>query len=243
MIYASKSSIGRRARNEDLFRVPKQEESVPFVAVADGMGGHAGGSVASRLVITGMNEELRSIRGDDPVGVLLRAISAVNMDVYRTGQDSADLAGMGSTLVCALLFPTRFIAANVGDSRLYHFDGEKLDQVTVDHSLVEVLVQSGHITPEEARVHPNRNIITRAMGLSARVEADVFDRVWNPGDILLLCSDGLSGSVPHEEMQAVLASDGPLQELCDMLVASALEHGATDNITVVLVQNEEGACA
>lgn len=243
MIYASKSSIGRRARNEDLFRVPKQEESVPFVAVADGMGGHAGGSVASRLVITGMNEELRSIRGDDPVGVLLRAISAVNMDVYRTGQDSADLTGMGSTLVCALLFPTRFIAANVGDSRLYHFDGEKLDQVTVDHSLVEVLVQSGHITPEEARVHPNRNIITRAMGLSARVEADVFDRVWNPGDILLLCSDGLSGSVPHEEMQSVLASDGPLQELCDMLVASALEHGATDNITVVLVQNEEGACA
>jgi protein phosphatase len=243
MIYASKSSIGRRARNEDLFRVPKQEESVPFVAVADGMGGHAGGSVASRLVITGMNEELRSIRGDDPVGVLLRAVSAVNMDVYRTGQDSADLAGMGSTLVCALLFPTRFIAANVGDSRLYHFDGEKLEQVTVDHSLVEVLVQSGHITPEEARVHPNRNIITRAMGLSARVEADVFDRAWNPGDILLLCSDGLSGSVPHEEMQSVLVSDAPLQELCDTLVASALEHGATDNITVVLVQNEEGACA
>ena len=160
-----------------------------------------------------------------------------------TGQDSADLAGMGSTLVCALLFPTRFIAANVGDSRLYHFDGEKLEQVTVDHSLVEVLVQSGHITPEEARVHPNRNIITRAMGLSARVEADVFDRAWNPGDILLLCSDGLSGSVPHEEMQSVLVSDAPLQELCDTLVASALEHGATDNITVVLVQNEEGACA
>lgn len=243
MIYASKSSIGRRARNEDLFRVPKQEESVPFVAVADGMGGHAGGSVASKLVIAGMNEELRSIRGDDPVGMLLRAVSAVNMDVYRTGQDSADLSGMGSTLVCALLFSTRFIAANIGDSRLYHFDGEKLDQVTVDHSLVEVLLQSGHITPEEARVHPNRNIITRAMGLSARVEADIFDRVWNPGDILLLCSDGLSGSVPHEEMQSVLASDGPLQELCDALVESALEHGATDNITVVLVQNEEGACA
>ncbi len=243
MIYASKSSIGRRARNEDLFRVPKQEESVPFVAVADGMGGHAGGSVASKLVITGLNEELRSIRGDDPVGVLLRAVSAVNMDVYRTGQDSADLSGMGSTLVCALLFPTRFIAANVGDSRLYHFDGEKLDQVTVDHSLVEVLLQSGNITPEEARVHPDRNIITRAMGLSARVEADIFDRVWNPGDILLLCSDGLSGSVPHEKMQSVLASAAPLDELCDTLVSSALDHGATDNITVVLVQNEEGACA
>lgn len=243
MNYASKSVVGKRARNEDLCRIPNSLEAIPFVAVADGMGGHAAGSVASKLVINGLNEELSSIRGDDPIGVLKRAISTVNLDVFRAAEDDASLRGMGSTLVCALLYESRFIAANVGDSRLYHYDGETICQVTTDHSLVEILLSQGHITPEEALHHPNRNLITRAMGLGIHVEADIFDRTWKCGDILLLCSDGLSGSVSPDEMKEILASALSLEEMCDRLVALADQNGATDNISVVLAHCEGGDCA
>lgn len=243
MNYAFKSDVGRRAHNEDNCRIPLKPESVPFVAVADGMGGHKGGAVASKLVISGLDEELSSIRGDDPVGVLKRALSSVNLDVFRAAEDDPSLKGMGSTIVLALLFDNRFVAANVGDSRLYHYDGESVSQVTTDHSLVALLVSEGHITPDQALHHPNRNLITRAMGLGIRVEPDFYDRSWKRGDLLLLCSDGLSGSVTAEEMQAVLTTDLSLDEMCERLVKKALQNGASDNITVVLVRCDGGECA
>lgn len=240
MKYACKSDIGKRSRNEDAFRIPAEAEPVPLLAVADGMGGHAAGAVASRLVIGGLNEVLPSLPYSDPVDFLRRAVQAVNLDVYRAAQDDPRLLGMGSTLVCALLYPDKFYAANVGDSRLYRFDGEALFRITTDHSLVEMLVQEGQITPEEAWHHPKRNLITRAMGPAEHVEPDIFEESWKAGDMLLLCSDGLSGSVSPEQLRRVLASPDSPEEKCDALVQLALDEGATDNITVVLALHEGG---
>ena len=114
---------------------------------------------------------------------------------------------MGTTLVAALILGREYIAANVGDSRMYQYHDKTLDTVTTDHSLVEQLVLAGAITKDEARVHPQRNIITRAMGVSPKVDVDLFERVWNPGDILVICSDGLHGSVEDEDMISVLSSN------------------------------------
>ena len=134
MIYAFNSNIGHRAENQDSFRIPTQPESVPFAAVADGMGGHAGGSVASKMVIDAVTDELKRINTNDPISSLRRAVSKANREVFNRSRELAELNGMGSTLVCVLLFHDRFIAANVGDSRLYLFDGATIDRVTVDHS-------------------------------------------------------------------------------------------------------------
>ncbi len=243
MKYACKTDIGRRAHNEDYLYVPASDCTYPLVAVSDGMGGHAAGAVASKLIIDEMAEEFASVRGDDTVSQLKRAIQRVNLDVYRAAQDVPELRGMGATLVCAVLSDTHYIAANVGDSRLYHFDGGALACVTVDHSYVQMLVNEGSITPEEARTHPQRNLITRAMGIGLRTDIDIFDRTWQSGDILLLCSDGLHGSVEDGDIQAILSQAIPLGEMCELLVALALKNGGTDNISVVLARNEGGACA
>ena len=175
MRYAYKTDIGHRAHNEDSFRVPNENDTHPFVAVADGMGGHAAGAVASSMVIESLNEELKDLRDGDLLGQLKRAVQKANGNVYRAAQNDPEKRGMGSTLVCALLNDRRYIVANVGDSRLYHFDGAMIEQMTHDHTLVQMLVDSGEITPEEARTHPRRNLITRAMGIGIRTDVDLFD--------------------------------------------------------------------
>ena len=242
MKYASKTDVGRRSGNEDACHVPLAPEDSPFVAVADGMGGHAAGEVASKMVITGMLDEMQAPRLPDLSHPLTGAVMNVNLDVYRAAKDDRNLAGMGSTLVCALLFPCRYLCANVGDSRLYHFDGTALKQVSRDHSFVQMLVDSGDITPAEARTHPRRNLIMRAMGVDTRVTVDLFDREWKTGDMLLLCSDGLSGPVSDDEMADILRqTDRSLDEKCALLVQRALDNGGTDNITLVLAENDGGA--
>ena len=243
MKYAMRTHIGQRAHNEDRACTPSAQDGLQFIAVSDGMGGHAAGETASAMTVNGMREELRHSFAEDPLCALQRAVSRTNLDVYRAAQDDPALHGMGATLVCALLSGSRYIAASVGDSRLYHFDGETLEQVTTDHSLVELLVRSGKISREEARTHPRRNVITRAMGIALRVEADLFDRSWKRGDILLLCSDGLTGRVDEARIREVLQGGGPLDALADRLVQAALDAGESDNITVVLAQCEGGSCA
>ena len=136
----------------------------------------------------------------------------------------------------------RYIVANVGDSRLYHFDGTTLTCVTTDHSLVEALVAEGAITREEALTHPMRNVITRAIGSGFRVDVDLFDRCWKKDDILLLCSDGLHGILSTEEMHGILSEGLPLQAMCDKLIEAASCAGSRDNITAVLARCEGGDC-
>ncbi|MEN6594304.1 MAG: Stp1/IreP family PP2C-type Ser/Thr phosphatase [Clostridiaceae bacterium] len=239
MKYAVRTDIGKRAHNEDSYLLPPTGCETCLFAVADGMGGHAAGAVASKLLVDGLSGSPIQFESGHEIEQLKGAIERVNLNVYETAEDDIALRGMGSTLVCALILGNQYIAANVGDSRLYHFGGESITRITTDHSLVEQLVLKGAITKKQARFHPQRNIITRAMGISPVVDVDLFERDWAPGDMLLLCSDGLHGSVEEEDIVEVLQSDLNLETKCELLTRRALNNGGTDNITIILIQNQE----
>ena len=240
MKFAVKTEIGKRAHNEDSYLLPEGEELPLLFAVADGMGGHAAGAVASGIVVEKLGETNTYDFSEHEVEQLIGVIQRANLAVFEAAEADKTLFGMGTTLVCALVLGKSYLAANVGDSRLYYFDGKTLERVTTDHSLVEQLVQSGVITREEAKYHPHRNIITRGIGLSPAVDVDVFEREWSAGDLLLLCSDGLHGALEDEEIISVLSSDQSLEDMCEALVELALNNGSTDNITLVLILREEG---
>ena len=240
MKYAVKTDIGKRVHNEDSYLLSEKNEFPMLFAVADGMGGHAAGAVASKLAVEQLASFDRLTEPDRELELLRHAIESANLGIYRAAEKDRALSGMGTTLVAALILGREYIAANVGDSRMYQYHDKTLETVTTDHSLVEQLVLAGAITKEEARVHPQRNIITRAMGVSPVVDVDLFERVWSAGDILLLCSDGLHGAVEEEDMISVLSSARTLESMCELLVQLALDNGGTDNITVILIRFEEG---
>lgn len=240
MKFAVKTETGKRAHNEDSFLVPEGESLPLLFAVADGMGGHAAGAVASGIAVGKLGESELSDCSEHEIEQLIGAVQRANLAVFEAAEEDKSLHGMGTTLVCAFVIGKAYLAANVGDSRLYYFDGKTLERVTTDHSLVEQLVLSGVITREAAKYHPHRNIITRGIGLSPAVDVDVFEREWNAGDTLLLCSDGLHGALEDEEIVAVLSSDASLDEMCDQLVQTALVNGSTDNITLIILRCEEG---
>ncbi len=240
MKYAVKTDIGKRVHNEDSYLVTEKTEFPMLFAVADGMGGHAAGAVASKLLVEKLAMFDRMVEPERELELLRQAIESANLGIYRAAEKDRALSGMGTTLVAALILGHDYIAANVGDSRMYQYHNKTLDAVTTDHSLVEQLVLAGAITKDEARVHPQRNIITRAMGVAPKVDVDLFERVWTPGDILVICSDGLHGSVEEDDMITVLSSGRSLESMCDVLIQLALDNGGTDNITVILVRFEEG---
>lgn len=240
MIYAHRTDIGRRQSNQDYFFVPEENE-IQLAIVADGMGGHRAGDIASRKAIEAILNFADASREEPSAQFLSQAISVANRRIFDIANMDGDCMGMGTTLVMAYVEDERFIYANVGDSRLYHFDGEALRQVTRDHSLVEELVRSGVITRRQAEVHPQRNILTRAVGTARFIKADTGSVRWKRGDIIMLCSDGLHGSVSLKEMESIISSSGDLLEACDELTETALENGSSDNITVVLVKNTGGA--
>ena len=239
MIYAYRSEKGLRKKNEDSFYVP-DEGKRPAVIVADGMGGHIAGEVASRMAIESIVKVIDSAEpGQSTVALLRRAISEANTAVFDLSMTDNDYSGMGTTVVMALLEPDKYTVASIGDSRLYHFDGSRLRRVTRDHSYVQELVTAGMITEEQARVHPQRNLVTRAVGTSRFEKADAGVRSWRRGDMLLLCSDGLCGVVDDKDIEETLKSEPDLLCCCDLLAELALKQGSTDNITIVLVKNEE----
>lgn len=238
MIYAHRTDTGLRKSNQDCFYTP-EEGAKPIVVVADGMGGHKAGSVASVLAIDSIKNFIESIERAESKQLLLQhAINYANRRIYEISTRDEDCEGMGTTVVMAYVDENKFYYANVGDSRLYHFDGETLTKITQDHSYVEELVAMGEITREQADEHPLRNILTRAVGLTPFVKADTASRPWKKGDILLLCSDGLHGSVSIEAIKNALMEGTDLFDSCDMLTELAIWNGSTDNITIVLVKND-----
>ena len=162
------------------------------------------------------------------------------MGVFDAAQQDESCAGMGTTVVMAYVRPQRFTFANVGDSRLYLFNGESLKLITRDHSFVEELVRSGVITREQAETHPQRNILMRAVGTSPFIKADTGIVEWKDGDIIMLCSDGLHGSMNIRLAEEILSSESNLLTACDRLTDAALAAGSSDNVTVVLVKNAGG---
>ena len=238
MKFAGKTETGLRKQNEDNFML-LHTDTLDAVAVSDGMGGHQAGEIASQLAVETLQNRLLS-NASDPEAALSGAFAEANTAVHTRASLNDEMYGMGCTLVAAILEPDRFVAANVGDSRLYHFDGKTLRQVTHDHSFVAELVRRGAITPEEAKTHPRRNLITRAIGTELRVVADVFACEWKKNDMLLLCSDGLCGVLDDAEMAAFLRNCTDLDATCTALIQRALTAGSRDNITVVLAENDGG---
>ena len=247
---AAVSDLGKkRTGNEDSFGYSVEHG---VYVVCDGMGGAAAGEVASTMAV---NEVLRLLKGRavDEATLLekqvVEAVSAANQVILSRAQKNRKLAGMGTTLVGMVAEGSRVLVFNVGDSRCYRMRGAglpdesnpeqaRLQQITLDHSLVQEQVRQGRMTNDEARHSPLRSMITRALGTQADIEPDLFELEAEPGDIFMLCSDGLTGELSDPTIESLLAADLPLEELCDSLVAAANESGGRDNITCLLVRAE-----
>ena len=238
MKYAGRTETGLRSQNEDQFMILHQDALCAF-AVSDGMGGHRAGETASATAVETLEAALHQSH-DSREATLQKAFLEANHAVHTLAQSDDSMYGMGCTLVAAICDEQSFVAANVGDSRLYCFDGKDLRQITHDHSFVAELVRRGIITREEAKTHPRRNLITRAIGTEEHVSVDLFDCEWKQGDMLLLCSDGLCGVMDEAEMAAYLRNSVDPDATCASLISRALQLGSSDNITVVLVCNDGG---
>ena len=233
----SMTDIGRvRQLNEDSFYQPEHGER--FCAVADGMGGHNAGEVASALAVKTYADYMRGVERITAEALRASVVRA-NDAVYRASQESPEVSGMGTTFSALAMEGKNAFIAHVGDSRIYLVRRGALMQVTMDHTLVEEMVLKGLITVREARVHPKRNIITRALGTEPRVQIDMTQLALRPGDVFFLCSDGLTNHVPEREILTTAMSDLGWQEKLRRLVGIALENGGQDNITAMFAVYEE----
>lgn len=249
MKIVAKTDIGnQRSENQDNYRAGRQPDETVWAIVCDGMGGAQGGKLASGLAAAQLEESF--VAGIDVAKdssavrkFMFNSIDAANILIYDKAQQTPTAHGMGTTLVCAVMRGNLLQYAHVGDSRLYLFHGGTLCQLTKDHSMVQELVEQGQITVEEANSHPNKNLITRALGVSSAVDVDYAEHELAIYDKVLLCTDGLSNYVSDEQIAAVLVST-PFYDVADVLVKMALEAGGMDNITVLVVGNEpvEGIC-
>ena len=203
--------------------------------VADGMGGHKAGDIASRLTVDSVVDKLSKVNSKDYISVITDTIIKVNKEVIDKAAESQDYAGMGTTLVVATVFDNILKVANVGDSRLYVI-GEDIIQITRDHSLVEEMVINGQLDRADARVDKRKNIITRAIGGESKVEAEMFSVELKPEDKILMCSDGLSNMVDDAEILEIINREPDIEKAARMLIDAANENGGKDNISVVIVE-------
>jgi len=227
--YAGGTDVGHhRADNEDAYLV-----NPPLFAVADGLGGHQAGEVASSIAVERLLTE--APRTADATA-LARAVRSANSAVIQAANAGQGRAGMGTTLTAAMIEGTRIVLAHVGDSRAYLLNLGTLTQLTQDHSMVADMVRSGTLTAEESRVHPSRSVITRALGSDPNMLVDTFEFEAAPGDRLLLCSDGLTGMIDDREIERILSTAPSAEEAVDQLIEAANDAGGQDNITVVVAE-------
>ncbi len=246
------SDVGRKRKGNEDSLVANPEQRL-FV-VADGMGGHAAGEIASKVAVDSINEFVCLTGGDEeitwPFGLddtisydgnrLKTAVRFANRKVLEATKEKSEYEGMATTVAAALVDGASANLGHVGDSRIYLFRGGELSQLTSDHSWVNEQLQNGIISAEQARTHPLRNVVTRALGGKADLQVDMQTHVLEAGDILLLCSDGLTTMVPDEHIARILsAAGGDLEKGAHELVAEANARGGEDNITVLLLRFEE----
>jgi protein phosphatase len=231
-----------RKINQDVCQTHYDEgKKIALLVVCDGMGGAKAGDVASQMAaetfmqtVTGhLTPESTII---DITQYMTTAVKQANEAVYEKSLSDADCAGMGTTLVAAAVTPAGAVIVNVGDSRAYHITGSKITQITKDHSVVEDMIDRGDLTRSEASSHPSRNLITRVLGTAAESEPDFFFNNLATGDFLLLCSDGLSNVVPEQTIKNVVTAGSDIQDICRRLIDLAVERGAPDNVTAVLLR-------
>ena len=230
-----------REENQDFYRMERLGPETLLAVVCDGMGGARAGNVASRLACEVFcGEVCRSLRDGmteaEEQDVLCTAAKLANISVYEHAQLSEEFRGMGTTLVAALVRGLRVEIVNIGDSRAYHLGADGIRCVTVDHSLVELMVQRGELTHEQAKNHPGKNVITRAVGTEPSVEGDIYIQKLHRDDCLLLCSDGLSNVMADQEMLFEVAHGVRKSDCCQRLLRIAKNRGAPDNVTAVLMR-------
>ncbi|MBR4109388.1 MAG: Stp1/IreP family PP2C-type Ser/Thr phosphatase [Oscillospiraceae bacterium] len=229
-----------RTQNQDAYHIEQLDKNTLLCAVCDGMGGAKSGNVASSLAVDVFSQEVKrswkSDMDDQQVEQMLQsAVKLANFTVYDQAQQFAEFAGMGTTLVAVMIRGKRITVVNVGDSRCYSVNKKGIRQITQDHSLVQMMIAKGELSPEQAKNYPGKNLITRAIGTEPVVVCDFFHLKAEKGDCLLLCSDGLSNLIDDQEMLFEVAHGAEKQQCCQRLLDIAKHRGAPDNVTSVLV--------
>jgi protein phosphatase len=243
LVMTGRSDTGMvREHNEDCFLIMPESG---FALLADGMGGHLAGEVASAMAVDRVAQHLMKALGNGKArggqsvpdsALLTDAIKAANRAIHESSIHRPEQAGMGTTIVAVTFRNNHLTVAHVGDSRLYRFRSGQLSQVTEDHSMVQELLRRGLITPEEARTSANKNLVTRALGVDPIVEVDVLEQPVEDGDLYLLCSDGLNDVLTDEEIAAALAATDDLETVTRNLVSEVNARGGPDNVSIVLVR-------
>ncbi|HEY2729061.1 MAG TPA: Stp1/IreP family PP2C-type Ser/Thr phosphatase [Polyangia bacterium] len=249
--FAGDSNVGmKRAHNEDSFYLPESER---LAIVADGMGGHASGEVASRMAVETISGFFKATQEEQQltwpfkmdkghrydVNRMVTAIKLANLKIHEQAQKDPRCHGMGTTVVSALFLDDALVVGHVGDSRLYRRRDGAFEQITEDHSLLNDYIKMKHLSPDEIAAFPHKNVIVRALGMKDTVQVDVHVDAPRMGDVYLICSDGLSGMIKDEDMAEIAASDRDLDVVCERLITTANKNGGLDNITVVAVRLEE----
>ena len=231
---------GVRAQNQDAYQIEKLDKDTLLCVVCDGMGGAKSGNVASSLAVEVFVQEVKRAYREDMDSdmadqMLQSAVKLTNFTVYDQARQFEEFDGMGTTLVAALIQGNIATIVNVGDSRAYTIGAGGIRQLTVDHSVVQMMVDRGELTPERAKNYPGRNLITRAIGTESVVNCDVFHKKLNKGDWLLLCTDGLSNLLDDQEILFDVVNGQDKQQCCQRLLDMATGRGGPDNVTTVLV--------
>lgn len=243
---AYKTHIGCvRALNEDTGAVTRLPDGHLMAVVADGMGGHKAGDVASLMAVNIIKMELQgnsisgSLTPDEAIRLLERAITKANDAIFDYASRHDDCQGMGTTVVVSLLNPEWLVIGHIGDSRIYRITEKGIKQLTEDHSLVNELLKSGQISEEEALRHPQRNVLVKALGTDRKVDVEIKALTWEPGDKLLLCSDGLSNKITSELMFETVQQSANSETAVEQLIDLALQAGGEDNATAIVVRNSK----
>ena len=248
-VYGMSDRGAYRAENEDFFAVSvlespprikgirKREKNAVLAVVCDGMGGSLGGEIASRLAGESIEERMRGEMSTDALLALTHALDSANRAVYSRAKEDESLRGMGTTVAAAVAYENMLAILSVGDSRIYLWHDGRLLLLTHDHSYVQSLVDAGQISAEEARRSAHKNLITRAVGISTRVEGDTAYCFWEKGDKLLLCTDGLTGAMSEGELSLLLSADESAEDTVKALIKRATENGSKDNVTALLLVN------
>lgn len=234
----SKTDVGmvREVNQDYVFVSDSPIGKLPnLLIVADGMGGHKAGDFASHFTVEVVKEELAKSMEDEPEAMIKQAITIANQKLIETARQNSKLEGTGTTLVVATVIDQTLYFANVGDSRLYLLNDD-IRQISKDHSLVQEMVRLGGITPEDAKHHPDKNIITRAIGAQEHLEIDFFEYRLKKGDTILMCTDGLSNMVEDDEILRIVKSSRDVVEAVEQLIESAKQNGGNDNIGVVIAE-------
>lgn len=229
----------KRNSNQDYVAIFKNKAGITLAILADGMGGHQAGDVASKMAVEGIGEKWQETTLTSPEKAcswFVAAIQNANEAVYNLGQEKIELQGMGTTIVCVAVFEEEFALAHVGDSRMYLVRDHEITQLTEDHSLVNELVRSGEITKEMAATHPRRNVLTRSVGMPGSVEVDIASHFYKAGDYLLLASDGLTNMLADDVIKWIIDEPITLDEKVAKLISGANDAGGADNITVLLIE-------